>query len=246
MKRNDHVDLALECGAYRDLGVKITDFENYSLSEIKVDSKEKAELFSKPCGTYYSFLFLNAVELNGSGRSEISTAISKSLIEVLPKSKELKILVAGLGNGRIVFDSLGGRVCGKIEPSAEGTVGLFPYEIGVEGRSGIESVSVVKALAGEISADAVIVIDSLVARGEERLGRVIQISDSGISVASGVGRHKRALDRDSIGVPVIAVGAPLALNLDGFLAVNEQVEETAEALSRIIADSISKIKSKTE
>lgn len=246
MKINDYVDLAVECGAYSTLGVRIADFENYSLSEIKVDSREKAELFGKPCGTYYSFLFSEADELCIEAIEEISTAIAEKLTGLLPTSEKLRIFVAGLGNEEIVFDSLGGRVCRKISPLVMEAFSLFPYEIGVEGKSGIESVSIVKSLVGEISADAVIVIDSLIARGEERLGRVIQISDSGINAASGVGRHKNALNYESIGVPVIAVGAPLALNLDGLLAVNEQVERTAETLSRIIADSILKLKPKVE
>ncbi len=246
MKRNDYVDLALECGACAGLGVKIVDMENYSLSEISVDSKERAELFGKLRGEYYTFLFLEASELTKDAADEISEAVAKRFGRLLPPLKNLKILVAGLGNGGIVFDSLGTRVCEKISPDITDRLRIFPYEVGVEGKSGIEALSVVKALVKATEADAVIVVDSLVARGEERLGRVLQITDAGISAASGVGRHKDPLTLDNVGVPVIAVGAPLALNVEGLLAVNEQVESSAEALSNIIANSISKIEPKTE
>ena len=118
MKENDFVDLAIECGEYSSLGVKITDREHYSVLEVIVDSKEKAELFGKPQGTYFTLLFSEVEALDADGMAEISDIASEKIIGLLPKKNSLKLLVAGLGNGEIVFDSLGSRTCKKIHPEA--------------------------------------------------------------------------------------------------------------------------------
>ena len=42
-----------------------------------------------------------------------------------------------------------------------------------------------------------------------RLGRTIQLTDTGIQPGSGVGNHRGSTDqRDSLGIPVIAIGVP--------------------------------------
>jgi spore protease len=41
-----------------------------------------------------------------------------------------------------------------------------------------------------------------------RLGKTIQFSNTGITPGSGVGNHRNKIDRDSLGVPVIAIGIP--------------------------------------
>lgn len=54
-------------------------------------------------------------------------------------------------------------------------------------------------------------IDSLCARACDRIGSTIQLTDTGIRPGSGVGNHRRALTRESLGVPVIAVGMPTVI-----------------------------------
>jgi spore protease len=43
------------------------------------------------------------------------------------------------------------------------------------------------------------------------VGTAIQLTDTGIQPGSGVGNHRRALNRDAVGVPVIAVGVPTVI-----------------------------------
>jgi len=42
----------------------------------------------------------------------------------------------------------------------------------------------------------------------QRLGATIQMGDTGISPGSGVGNRRMGINRDSLGVPVIAIGVP--------------------------------------
>ena len=51
-------------------------------------------------------------------------------------------------------------------------------------------------------------MDALAARSVERLCRTIQLSNAGIVPGSGVGNHRFALDEQTLGVPVAAIGVP--------------------------------------
>ena len=81
----------------------------------------------------------------------------------------------------------------------------------------METVEVVSALTKEIAPDVVILIDSLAASRVEHLGCVIQCNDSGISPGAGVGNFQTILSKESLGVPVIAVGVPLVVRIESIL-----------------------------
>ena len=53
------------------------------------------------------------------------------------------------------------------------------------------------------------------ALASQSLGRVcttVQLTDAGIVPGSGVGNHRRALTRETLGVPVLAVGVPTVVD----------------------------------
>ena len=83
---------------------------------------------------------------------------------------------------------------------------------GVLGQTGIETAETVKALAGVVSASAVIVIDALTAASVTRLGNTIQITDSGIHPGSGVGNKRGEISKNILGVPTVAIGVPTVVN----------------------------------
>ena len=84
---------------------------------------------------------------------------------------------------------------------------------GVLGTTGVEAARLVKAVTADLRPDVVIAVDALACSEPERLCRTLQISDTGISPGSGVGNHREALDRDSLGIPVIAVGVPTVMDV---------------------------------
>ena len=57
-----------------------------------------------------------------------------------------------------------------------------------------------------------IAIDALAARSSERLGKTIQLSDSGISPGSGVLNRRAELSQKSLGVPVLSIGIPTVVD----------------------------------
>lgn len=132
---------------------------------------------------------------------------------------ETSVLVAGLGNRSITPDALGARCADKINATRHvmGRFGVFDelgcssvsvLSPGVLAETGIESVELIKCAAKEVSPDFLIVIDAMAARKASRLASTIQLSDAGLSPGGGVGNRRPAIDRDTVGYPVISIGSP--------------------------------------
>lgn len=76
----------------------------------------------------------------------------------------------------------------------------------------MESAEAVRGLAAQIHPALIIAVDALASRRMGRLCNTIQFSDTGIIPGSGVGNHRAALNRETLGVPVIAVGVPTVVD----------------------------------
>ena len=81
--------------------------------------------------------------------------------------------------------------------------GIVP---GVMAQTGMECVEILKGVVKETKPDFLITVDALAARSIRRLGRTIQLTDTGITPGSGIGNHRNAINRKSVGVPVISLG----------------------------------------
>lgn len=169
------------------------------------------------------------------------------------------VLAAGLGNEHIGSDSLGVRalkyipatahLCRHPEFSDLGMRSVFVLETGVTGKTGIESSVRIACIARYVGVSAVIAIDSLACADIERLCTTIQITDTGISPGSGVGNDRRALNRDTVGVPVIAIGVPTVIDLDaltdsdkhsGLMVTPRNVDILAERFAEDIGIAVSR------
>lgn len=82
---------------------------------------------------------------------------------------------------------------------------------GVLGVTGLETAEVLRGMVEHAKPDAVIAVDALAARSSQRICSTIQVADTGITPGSGVGNHQKALTRETLGVPVIAVGVPMVV-----------------------------------
>ena len=83
---------------------------------------------------------------------------------------------------------------------------------GVLGTTGVESAEIVRSVVGSTKPDRVIVVDALAAGSADRLCRVVQVTDAGIVPGSGVGNSRAAFSAKTLGVPVVAVGAPTVMD----------------------------------
>ena len=94
----------------------------------------------------------------------------------------------------------------------------------------METAEIIKGVVEQTRPDVVLVVDALAARSTKRLNRTIQISDTGIHPGSGVGNHRNAITRESLGIPVIAIGVPTVVDAATIVgdAIESMVRESGE------------------
>lgn len=194
----------------------------FKITEIEISEDEYGERIGKKKGKYIT---LEGEELNrfADNYKEMVIEFANELKVLIPEGQ---ILVVGLGNNDITPDALGPQVAGHIlatrhlrdELSSDETFlkslrQVSVFASGVLGQTGIETAEIVNALSDKIKPVGVIVIDALACSDISRLGRTIQLSDSGISPGSGVQNRRRELSEKTLGVPVIAIGVPTVVDM---------------------------------
>ena len=153
----------------------------------------------------------------------LKKAIIKAL-KTLTGGKTDNAMIVGLGNTDITPDALGPLCVNSviatrhISKELKETLELQNLHTvscicpGVLGKTGIESIDIIKATADRVKPDIVVAIDALAARTPQNLCRTIQMTDSGIAPGSGVKNERTALNRDTLGIPVVAMGIPTVID----------------------------------
>ena len=147
----------------------------------------------------------------------------KKLIDKHVKCQD-DILVVGLGNAEVTPDALGPKVVSEVDITRhllkyapqvlkEGTRPVSAISPGVLGTTGIETLEIIKGIIDNIKPKLLIVIDSLASKSIERISSTIQISDTGIVPGAGVGNTRKELSINTLGLPVIAMGVPMVVDL---------------------------------
>jgi len=217
-------DLAMESsgGATGVPGVSTYTRQLNGLEEtvVTVASPEAAKALDKPCGKYVTLSRGDLIHASSGERLLLSRAVAAALREMLPKDGDL--MVVGLGNRHITADALGSRVIDDllitrhmrqiIQAPLQGRMrGVCAVAPGVLGVTGMETAEMVHGIVERVRPAAVIAIDALAARASSRICSTVQITDTGIRPGSGVGNHRVRLTRETLGVPVIAVGVPMVV-----------------------------------
>ena len=83
---------------------------------------------------------------------------------------------------------------------------------GVLGQTGVETGEVICGVLDRVKPAAVLAVDALAAGRLSRLLRTIQLADTGITPGAGVGNARAALNSQTLGVPVIAIGVPTVVD----------------------------------
>lgn len=222
--------------------------ENYDeereikITTVKIETENGAKIMGKPVGTYITIEAPNMAIPDEGYHEEISRELSKFLKTLLKKEKgDYSVLVVGLGNRQVTPDALGPYVADNLNVTrhiikeygkyamGEEKVHLVSAVVpGVTGQTGMETVEIVKGIVQETKPDFIVAIDALAARNSKRLNRTIQIADTGIHPGSGVGNQRNAINRETVGVPVIAIGVPTVV--DAATIVNDAMENLLAAL----------------
>lgn len=212
------------------------------ITTVKIETENGAKVMGKPVGTYITMEAPNLSVPDEDFHREVSLELMKYLEHFLEKDKdEYAVLVVGLGNRKVTPDALGPYVVDNLNITRHiikeyGKYAMGEEEVqlvsaivpGVMGQTGMETVEIVKGVVNETKPDLIIAIDALAARSSKRLNRTIQIADTGINPGSGVGNHRNAITRETVGVPVIAIGVPTVV--DAATIVNDTMENLLAAL----------------
>ena len=170
--------------------------EGYPVTTVRIRDEAGARALGKPVGTYVT------LELDGLARRE-EDAFGRAVqlqghIGAHPKAADQTMVTRHLVE----------RVpehFGSFRPVAA-------LAAGVLGTTGMESGEVVRAVAEQIKPACVVAVDALASRSLRRVCRTIQLADTGITPGSGVGNARAALNAETLGVPVIAVGVPTVVD----------------------------------
>ena len=216
------------------------------VTTVRIETENGAKTMGKPVGTYLTIEAPNLTSPDEGIHREVSEELAKYLIEVMKKIKpesehDKEVLVIGLGNRQATPDALGPYVAdnlnvtrhivkeyGKYAALEEMNCVVSAIVPGVMAQTGMETAEIIKGVVRETKPDLLIVIDALAARNSRRLNRTIQIADTGINPGSGVGNYRNAITKETIGVPVIAIGVPTVV--DAVTIVSDTMENLLSAL----------------
>lgn len=225
--RFPRTDLAAE-RRRADLSLPGTDYREevegrFTVTRITVGDAVSARAIGRPMGRYLTVAHPPLDALTESERKTLETILLREIRSVLPRSKTggaPTVLVAGLGNRAIVSDAVGPETVRRITatshlPKQDPTLFLdlecgsvATIAPGVLADTGMETSEILAGVCRSLRPDYVLAIDSLAARSADRLMTTFQIADTGIRPGSGIGNARRAIDRASLGIPVISIGVP--------------------------------------
>lgn len=216
----------------------------FRVETVRVLNEQGSKALCKPIGEYVTISLEAYIRREEDAFGRAARLLGKHLGAMLG-SQSGPVLVAGLGNAAITPDALGPwclqhvLVTRHLTQQLPEQFGAFrsvaALQTGVLGTTGVESAELVAAVCRQLKPSAVIAVDALASRSVKRLCRTVQIADSGVIPGSGVGNRRLALNRDELGIPVIALGVPTvvdAATLSAELAEQTGTELNTEKLPR--------------
>lgn len=205
--------------------IKEKDVNDIKISLVEI-SGEGAKQLNKKAGRYLSLEVQGIRQQDTTLQQQVEEIFAKEFAHFLEGTgikKDASCLVVGLGNWNVTPDALGPMVCENLlitrhlyqlqpENVEEGYRSVSSLVPGVMGLTGIETSDIIFGVVEKTKPDFVIAIDALAARSIERVNSTIQVSDTGIHPGSGVGNKRKELSKETLGVPVIAIGVPTVVD----------------------------------
>lgn len=207
-------------------GIKVTSKEEDGVTVTTVDvlneNGERAVL--KKVGKYITMQIQDADCLENDDKEAVSNKLAEQISNLIGDDKEKSILVVGLGNMYVTPDALGPKVVKDIEVTRHllnfakefvtpGTREVSAISPGVLGTTGIETSEIVTSIVKSTNPDILIVIDSLASQSVSRIGNTIQLSNTGITPGAGVRNKRAGINKETLGIPVIAIGVPTVVDM---------------------------------
>lgn len=196
--------------------------EGFAVHEVRILSEVAAREIGKPQGRYLTLELDALIRREEDAFPRACKALSTLLRELLPHPNDGPVLIAGLGNRMITPDAIGPQTADHVIATRH-LVAQSPAIFadwrpvsalapGVLGQTGVETGEVICGVLDRVRPAAVIAVDALAAGRLSRLLRTVQLADTGITPGAGVGNARAALNKETLGVPVIAVGVPTVVD----------------------------------
>lgn len=233
-------------------GVKAREWEENGVPRQRVEilDHDGAEALGKPQGCYDTLW----TPPDSRPSDDLADALAGVISGQLQLQQGSRVLVVALGNEAMTPDAIGPmsargllvtRHLRTMMPELFGDLREVSVLIpGVLGMTGIESASIVRSVVEDLQPDRVLVVDALAAGEGSRLCRVIQVTDAGIVPGSGVGNSRQPLSCETLGVPVVAVGAATVMDAgtkdEPLLVTHRDVDERVKRLSSLISAGINR------
>jgi spore protease len=206
-------------------GVRIEteEYEDMTLTRVDIATPEGERALGKVQGRYITLEAPGLRKKNTPLQDRVMKLLAQELVKLTNLSPQATVLVVGLGNWNVTPDALGPRVTEEIVVTRhlqdyvspelrEGVRSVCALSPGVLGLTGIETAEIVAGVVNRLKPNLVICIDALAAASSSRVTTTIQLSDAGIHPGSGVGNKRFGLTKESLGVPVIAIGVPTVVH----------------------------------
>ena len=196
--------------------------EGFAVHEVRILSEDAAREIGKPQGRYLTLELDALIRREEDAFPRACKALSTLLRELLPHPNAGPVLIAGLGNRMVTPDAIGPQTADHVIATRH-LVAQSPAIFadwrpvsalapGVLGQTGVETGEVICGVLDRVRPAAVIAVDALAAGRLSRLLRTVQLADTGITPGAGVGNARAALNEETLGVPVIAVGVPTVVD----------------------------------
>lgn len=231
-------------------------FSGFTVSEINILDERGEALLGKPRGAYVTVGFGDINTACFSAFESLCKLCAKEIKRIADRiaPKAQSLMLCGIGNAKMTPDAIGPNsisyavITRKLKND---TPEIFEksefFDIcavcpGVSADTGLDAAEIIRSAAISARPDIIIAVDALAASSAGRLCRTVQISSAGISPGSGIGNASGAISRESMGVPVIAVGVPTVIEAefsDGagesrFFVCPKDIDAQTDKLAKLI------------
>ncbi len=194
-----------------------------AITRVHVDTEEGEQKVGKPIGSYITMDIPKVSEKSRDLYEKSCRMLARELESLIHLDKKDTVLIVGLGNWNVTADALGPKVAQSVLVTRH-IYEYLPKEVnetersvcaispGVLGITGIETGHIIKGIVDNVKPSLVIAIDALASRSMSRVNSSIQLANTGIAPGSGVGNKRLALTKESLGIPVIAIGVPTVVD----------------------------------
>lgn len=250
---------AQDAGALSGVRSREREVEGFPVTTVEILNEQGASRIGKPAGTYDTLCLDALMRREEDAFPRACRALAGLARALLPEPADGPALIIGLGNRQITPDAVGPRAADYIIATRHLTTQAPAYFAswrpvsalapGVLGQTGVEVCELAAAVTRAVQPSVVLAVDALAAGSLTRLCRTVQLTDAGIVPGSGVHNARAALNKQTLGVPVIALGVPTVVDgatlcaelagtmppgAEGLLVTTRDIDREVADVSRLI------------